>query len=160
VAIALQATAGTGGGIEEAGLRALATVRQVTPSRLRHPLDAFAVTVVGRPGDAASADVSLDVLMTLANGIRDRRVLRFDYADRGGDDRERRRRETRRVEPHHLVTCHGRWYLVAWNLERDDWRLFRVDRVDPRSTGGPPFTPAASPAATCTISSLLASRAR
>jgi len=145
VAVALQVAAGAGGGIEEAAIRALGTIRQVMPSRLRHRLDALEVTAVGRPGDAALADVSLDVLVALANSIRDREVLRFDYADGGYDDSEQRTRPARRVEPHHLVTSHGRWYLVAWDLERDDWRLFRVDRVRPRAPGGPRFAPRVVP---------------
>ena len=146
VAVALQVAAGAGGGIEEAAIRALGTIRQVMPSRLRHRLDALDVTAVGRPGDAALADISLDVLVTLANSIRDREVLRFDYAARGGgDDGEQQTRPARRVEPHHLVTSHGRWYLVAWDLERDDWRLFRVDRVRPRVPGGPRFAPRVVP---------------
>ncbi|WP_396599702.1 helix-turn-helix transcriptional regulator [Frigoribacterium sp. R86507] len=145
VAVALQVAAGAGGGIEEAAIRALGTIRQVMPSRLRHRLDAFEVTAVGRPGDEAMADISLDVLVTLAHSIRDREVLRFDYAARGDDDSEQQIRQARRVEPHHLVTSHGRWYLVAWDLERDDWRLFRVDRVQPRVPGGPRYDPRVVP---------------
>ncbi|MBD8485488.1 WYL domain-containing protein [Frigoribacterium sp. CFBP 8759] len=145
VAVALQVAAGAGGGIEEAAIRALGTIRQVMPSRLRDRLDAFEVTAVGRPGDEAMADISLDVLVTLAHSIRDREVLRFDYAARGDDDSEQQIRQARRVEPHHLVTSHGRWYLVAWDLERDDWRLFRVDRVQPRVPGGPRYDPRVVP---------------
>jgi predicted DNA-binding transcriptional regulator YafY len=148
VAVALQVAAGAGGGIEEAAIRALGTIRQVMPSRLRRRLDAFDVTAVGRPGDAAPAEVSLDVLVTLANSIRDREVLRFDYADRGYEDSEQQTRQARRVEPHHLVTSHGRWYLVAWDLERDDWRLFSVDRVQPLLPGGPRYAPRVVPGGT------------
>lgn len=145
VAIALQAAPGIGGGIEEAAIRALGTIRQVMPSRLRHRLDALQVTAVGRPGDAALADISLDVLVTLANSIRDREVLRFDYAARGTENGERRTRLARRVEPHHLVASHGRWYLVAWDLDRDDWRLYSVDRVHPRVPAGPRYAPRTVP---------------
>ena len=73
VAIALQAAPALGAGIEEAAIRALSTIRQVMPSRLRHRLDALEVTTIGRPGDAPAMNVSLDVLVTLANTIRDRR---------------------------------------------------------------------------------------
>jgi predicted DNA-binding transcriptional regulator YafY len=52
-----------------------------------------------------------------------------------------RRDVDRRVEPHHLVTWGGRWYLVAWDLDRDDWRTFRADRIAPRTPTGPRFTP-------------------
>jgi len=145
VAIALQAAPGIGGGIEEAAIRALGTIRQVMPSRLRRRLDALEVTAVGRPGDAALADVSLDVLVTLANSIRDREVLRFDYDARGADDGQQQTLTARRVEPHHLVMSHGRWYLVAWDLDHDDWRLYSVDRLHPRVPAGPRYTPRAVP---------------
>jgi predicted DNA-binding transcriptional regulator YafY len=82
--------------------------------------------------------------------VRAREVLRFDY---------RRREESggdagggpavvppRRAEPHHLVTWGGRWYLVAWDLDRQDWRTFRVDRLTPRTPTGPRFTPRELPA--------------
>jgi len=145
VAIALQAAPGIGGGFEEAAIRALGTIRQVMPSRLRRRLDALEVTTVGRPGDAALADISLDVLVTLANSIRDREVLRFDYAARSAEDDQQQTRPARRVEPHHLVMSHGRWYLVAWDLDRDDWRLYSVDRVRPRFPAGPRYAPRTVP---------------
>ncbi|GGF01315.1 DeoR family transcriptional regulator [Mycetocola zhadangensis] len=139
VAIALQAAPAIGAGIEEAAIRALGTIRQVMPSRLRHRLDALEVTAIGRPGDAAPLEISLDVLVILANAIRDREILRFDYATREAADTGEPL-PPRRVEPHHLVTSHGRWYLVGWDLERDDWRLYSVERIHPRIPNGPRFT--------------------
>ncbi|WP_022890455.1 helix-turn-helix transcriptional regulator [Agromyces italicus] len=141
LAVALQAATITGAGIEEAAMRALTTVRQVMPSRLRHRLDALAFTAIpGQPGDAASDSVSPDVLVALSAAARAHEVLRFDYASRrSGDDP--RSAPPRRVEPHHLVTSRGRWYLVAWDLELDDWRIFRADRVSPRTPTGPRFAP-------------------
>lgn len=103
VAIALRTAPALGAGIGEAAVRALATMRQVLPSRLRHRLDAVEVTTVGRPGEAPVAAVPLDVLLTLAQAVRDRVTLRFDYLPRGEDDPQ-----PRRVEPHHLVTSQGR----------------------------------------------------
>lgn len=141
VAIALQAAPAIGAGIEEAAIRALGTIRQVMPSRLRHRLDALDVTTIGRPGDAAPLNVSLDVLVTIANTIRDRQTFRFDYPARDAvdaDDAEAL--PPRRVEPHHLVTSHGRWYLVGWDVDRDDWRLYSVDRIRARIPHGPRFT--------------------
>ncbi|TFC20829.1 helix-turn-helix transcriptional regulator [Cryobacterium glucosi] len=140
LAVALQMAVVTGAGIEEAALRALTTVRQVMPSRLRHRLDALDFTTVPRPGDGPAVEVSADVLLALSAAVRAREVLRFDYAsaEPGGDDTGPR--PPRRVEPHHLVTSHGRWYLVAWDLERDDWRIFRADRITPRTPTGPRFT--------------------
>ena len=108
VAIALRAAPALGAGIGEAAVRALATMRQVLPSRLRHRLDAVELTTVSRPGEAPVEAVPLDVLLTLAQAVRDRVTLRFDYLPRGdGDPRPRR------IEPHHLVTSHGRWYLLG-----------------------------------------------
>lgn len=137
LAIALQTAATAGAGIEEAARRALTTVRQVMPARLRHRVDALQVTAV----DAAPPDPPADsgVLVALSAAVRAREVLRFDYARaRGSDDGGS---PPRRVEPHHLVTWGGRWYLVAWDLDRRDWRTFRADRITPRTPTGPRFTP-------------------
>ena len=146
MAVALRTVPDMGPEVAEAAVRALGTLRQVMPSRLRHRLDALQVTTVGRPGDAAPRRLSLDVLVTLANAIRDRVVLRFDQHRRDAtDDVEEQPRPVRRVEPHHLVTSHGRWYLVGWDLDRDDWRLYRVDRIEPRTPTGPRFAPRTVP---------------
>jgi predicted DNA-binding transcriptional regulator YafY len=141
LAVALQAASVSGVGIQEAALRALTTVRQVMPSRLRHRLDALEFTTIpSRPGDAAPDAVSPDVLIAISTAVRAREVLRFDYAGRRPDSASESP-PARRVEPHHLVTSHGRWYLVAWDLERDDWRLFLADRITPRIPTGPRFVP-------------------
>lgn len=141
VAIALRAAPAIGAGIEEAAVRALNTLRQVMPSRLRHRLDTLEVTAIGRPGETAPDDLSLEVLVTLAQTIRDRQTLRFDYATRdAADTDEREPLSPRKVEPHHLVTSYGRWYLLGWDLDREDWRLYRVDRVLPRIPHGPRFS--------------------
>ena len=129
LAVALQAAVAGGGGIEEAAVRALNTVRQVMPSRLRRRVDMVRVTAIG-PGAGQAAAVGVDVLTALSAAIHAREVLRFDYAD-----------APRRAEPHHLVTRGGRWYLVTWDLERDDWRVFRADRIRPRIPTGPHFAP-------------------
>jgi len=134
VAIALRTAPALGAGIGEAAIRALATMRQVMPSRLRHRLDTLEVTTVARPGEVASTGISLDVLVTLAQAIRDRVTLRFEDGD-----------ALRRAEPHHLAVSHGRWYLVAWDLDRDDWRIYRVDRLHPRIPHGAPFIPRTVP---------------
>lgn len=141
IAIALQSATAVGAGIEEAAVRALATVRQVMPSPLRHRVDALRVTTIAtRPGDGSPTDVSPDTLITLSTAIRAREVLRFDYPARGAsaDDTFG---APRRVEPHHIATIHGNWYLLAWDLDRDDWRLFSADRISPRIPTGPRFTP-------------------
>lgn len=127
IGFALQSATAMGAGIEEAAVRALTTVRQVMPSRLRHRLDALKVTPL-RQADADAA--SPDVLVALAAAIHAGETLRFDYG--ASEDR-------RRVEPHHLVTSDARWYLIAWDLDKDDWRIFRADRIAPCIPNGPRF---------------------
>ena len=146
VAIALQTAPAVGVRIEEGALRALATIRQVMPSRLRHRLDALDVTTItGHVGSGTPARVSTDVLVSLASTVRAREVLRFGYAARGAAADGEPSSPSRRVEPHHVVTAQGRWYLLAWDLDREDWRLFSVDRVTPRTPTGPRFSPRAVP---------------
>ena len=145
LAVALQAASVTGAGIEEAALRALTTVRQVMPSRLRHRLDALEFTSIAvRPGGGATDSVSPEVLLAVSAATRASEMLRFDYSDGPGADGRSaptEPRPPRRVEPHHLVNSGGRWYLLAWDLDRDDWRVFRADRIEPRARTGSRFTP-------------------
>lgn len=139
LAVALQTVGVAGTGFEEPASRALATVRQVMPARLRHRIDALQVTAVP---ESRSHDqpVATDVLVALGSAVRAHEVLRFDYAtDRPRADGSLQ--PPRRVEPHHLVTRSGRWYLVAWDLDRGDWRIYRADRITPRTHTGPRFEP-------------------
>ncbi|MBE3012781.1 WYL domain-containing protein [Microbispora sp. NEAU-D428] len=143
LAVALQTATATGVGIEEAAARALNTVRQVMPARLRRRIDTFQVTAVERPATRPDAQVDSRVLMALSAAVHAGEVLRFDYAAASPPESDDGGVLTppRRVEPHHLVTWGGRWYLVAWDLDREDWRTFRADRITPRSPTGPRFTP-------------------
>ena len=136
LALALQAAA-TSTTIGEDAQRALATVRQVMPSRLRHRIDLLRITAVRPPGTGHAAPVDSRTLVELSDVIHARAELRFDY----GRDLAATAERPRRTQPHHLVTWHGHWYLVAWDLDREDWRVFRVDRVRPRTPTGPRFTP-------------------
>lgn len=136
VAVALQTATTSVTGIEEAALRALATVRQVMPARLRHRVDALQVTAVNR-SSPGWGQVDAERLLAVGTAVRTREVLRFDYQRPGDPDDPAK--PPRRGEPHHLVTWGGRWYLVAWDLDRDDWRTFRVDRMQPRTPTGPRF---------------------
>ncbi|KMO94375.1 helix-turn-helix transcriptional regulator [Streptomyces roseus] len=145
LAVALQVAASTGAGIEEDAARALATVRQVLPARLRHRVDMLRFTAVERPAVRPEPPVDGTVLMAVSAAVRACEVLRFDYApaarsaaSKGGPAATV---PARRVEPHHLVTWCGRWYLVAWDLDREDWRTFRADRMAPRTPTGPRFAP-------------------
>ncbi|WP_315095352.1 WYL domain-containing protein [uncultured Cellulomonas sp.] len=138
--VALQTASSGVAGVDEAAVRALATLRQVMPARLRAAADALQVTTVARRGDRPQVD--RDVLLAVGAVVRAHEVLRFDYA--GGSDAGPR--PARRAEAHHLVTWGGRWYLVGFDLDRADWRTFRVDRMTPRSGSGPRYAPRALPA--------------
>ncbi len=127
VAVALQNAGASGAAIEEAASRALRTVRQVMPSRLRHRIDGLRFDRPVSPDQP----VAPEILTTVSDAVRERKVLRFDYAGAAGP--------ARRAEPHGLVARDGRWYVVAWDLDRDDWRIFRLDRLRPRVPGGGPF---------------------
>ena len=145
LAVALQAAVTSGVAVEEAAARALVTVRQVMPARLRHRIDAVQVVpVTSRPD---GQDVDPAVLVALTAAVRAREVLRFDHrgaatqVDAEPDPQPGRLRPPRRVEPHHVVSRAGRWYLVGWDLDREDWRVFRCDRINPRTPTGPRFRP-------------------
>ncbi|MEV5598281.1 WYL domain-containing protein [Streptomyces sp. NPDC052496] len=184
LAVALRIATANGAGVEDAAARALHTVRQVMPARLRRRIDSLQVTTVERPVARPNPPVGSGVLMALGAAVHAREVLRFDYvyapvsppggsgavpggsgAVPGGSGTALNGSGTapdgsgtapdglatvpeaagpvppRRVEPHHLVTWKGRWYLVAWDLDRADWRTFRADRIAPRTPAGPRFTP-------------------
>jgi predicted DNA-binding transcriptional regulator YafY len=137
IALALQTASSTVSGLEEAAARALTTIGQVMPPRLRRRLDAMEVTSIWNPWALAGPEVDAEVLRAVGAAVRAREVLRFDYAaaDPASGD------EHLRVEPHRLAEWGGRWYLVAWDLGSSAWRTFRVDRVRPRTPSGPPFAP-------------------
>lgn len=130
IAVGLRAAAGHAvGGIEEASVRALAKLVQVLPSRLRHRVSTLnEATVPLLRGDGPTVDP--EDLTLLAAAISNRERLRFGY--RAVDGAESKRL----VEPHRLVSAGRRWYLVAYDNGRDDWRIFRVDRIrEPFATG-------------------------
>lgn len=133
VSVALQTATSGISGIEEAALRALATIRQVMPARLRHRVDALQVTALR--GTSQQQSVDGEVLLEVGRACRDHQRLRFDYTAKDG---AQTRRDT---EPHRLVSWGRRWYVVAWDLDRDAWRTFRLDRLTPKIPVGPRFTP-------------------
>ncbi len=118
-------------------MRALAKLEHVLPTRLRHRITTLAQAVVQVPGTGPT--VAAEVLTAVAAAARDHVRLRFDYADRHGTTS---RRDT---EPHRLVHTGRRWYLVAWDVDRGDWRTFRADRITPRIPTGPRFAPREPP---------------
>ncbi|MEM9458739.1 MAG: YafY family protein [Myxococcota bacterium] len=122
VALGLRtAAAGTVAGVEEAALRALAKLEQVLPKRVRRRVKALHEAVA--PLYSTGPRVRPEVLSALAAACRHRECATFGYRDREG------RVTTRRTEPHGLVHTGSRWYLAAWDEDRDDWRTFRVDRI-------------------------------
>ncbi|MFI9153477.1 helix-turn-helix transcriptional regulator [Streptomyces sp. NPDC053367] len=141
VAVGLRTAAGQGvEGIGESSVRALAKLEQVLPHRLRRRVSALNTFTVPMFRDTRPDAVDPALLTELAGLCRDAERLRFAYEDHGGA-------ATRRtVEPHRLVCSERRWYLVAWDLDREDWRTFRVDRITPRPPHGPRFTPREPPA--------------
>lgn len=141
VAVGLRtAASGSISGIEETSLRALAKVEQVLPARLRRRVNALQTFVASVPASASGPPrVDAAVLTALTAACRDRELLRFDYQDRGSAA------SRRRAEPYGLVNWGRRWYLVAWDLDRADWRTFRVDRMTPLLPAGPRFAPREPP---------------
>ncbi|TWP43645.1 YafY family transcriptional regulator [Lentzea tibetensis] len=142
IAVGMQAaTQGAIPGIEESAIRALTKVVQVMPPRLRRQVDALrAVTApMNFGGYEPPPPLDPDVLIAVAQACRDSERLEFGYTTR---DRES---ATRLAEPHRLVPIGRRWYLVAYDLTRHDWRSFRLDRLSsPRRTGAR-FRPRALP---------------
>jgi predicted DNA-binding transcriptional regulator YafY len=124
VVMGLSAMAGRGiEGVDESSLRALAKLEQVLPTRLRRRVDALRTYAVQVPSDEAGPGVHPEMLSSLATACHDREKLRLHYTRHDGAP------SRRIVEPHRLVNWGRKWYLVAWDDDRADWRTFRVDRI-------------------------------
>ncbi|WP_197523407.1 helix-turn-helix transcriptional regulator [Actinokineospora pegani] len=140
VAIGLgSASVGSVAGLAETSVRALAKLEQVLPSRLRGRVRSL--RSVTTPLVFAGPVVDPGVLTAIAGAVRDQERLRFDYRDHAGGS------SVRDVEPLRLVHTGRRWYLIAFDVGREDWRTFRVDRLEPRVPTGPRFVPREPPAA-------------
>lgn len=137
VAIGLRGAAtGAIEGIEETSIRALTKLEQLLPSRLRRRIASLAAATVTVPSLAApTPSVDPETLMAIANACRDHERLRFDYASHSATE------SRRLVEPHRIVSSGRRWYLLAHDVDRGDWRTFRVDRMRLRLPAGPRFVP-------------------
>jgi predicted DNA-binding transcriptional regulator YafY len=123
-------------GIEDASLRALAKLEQVLPARLRARVGALAATTVEIPPDSPAPAIDAELLALLAAAARDHQAVRFDYTSHEGVA------SLRRAEPHRLVVWGRKWYLLAWDADRADWRTYRVDRIGHvRTPVGPRFAP-------------------
>jgi predicted DNA-binding transcriptional regulator YafY len=144
VAVALGAsTGGAVAGIEQPALAALAKLDRVLPVRLRQRVDALRSSVVtmAPPSD----EVDADLLVTLAQACEGHERVTIAYRDREG------RATERRTEPHRLVSTGRRWYLVAHDVDRADWRTFRVDRITAATRTGHRFVPSDPPDAAALV---------
>lgn len=152
IATVVSLLAGAGGGVAGAGdaaLRALTKLDQVLPARLRHEVRALSGSVESFGGGRTPIDP--EVLTTLARACRDEVEAGFGYPS-GSQVRRRR------VEPYRLVASDRRWYLLAYDLDRDDWRSFRVDRMSEVSARTWRFRPRAAPDAATYVQESVASR--
>jgi predicted DNA-binding transcriptional regulator YafY len=141
VAVGLRTAAAGVGGIEEASLGALTKLEQLLPTRLRRRVNAVHASTLPVPGNRPGPRVDPAVLAVLAAACRDRERLRLAYRDHHGS------LGRRAMEPYRLVSWGRRWYLVAWDVDREDWRILRVDRVEPTTVAptGQRFTPREPP---------------
>jgi predicted DNA-binding transcriptional regulator YafY len=138
VALALQiAAGGTIAGIEDAAQRALAKLEQVLPNRLRRRIKSLRSSIVRLSDGGPTVDLS--AVAALASACEAQTEIGFDYSDRNA------KLSQRWVEPHRLVHTERRWYLVAWDKARTDWRTFRVDRIQLPLQTGAPFASRSSP---------------
>lgn len=130
VALGLRVSATTAvSGLEDSSLSALAKLEHVLPARLRSRLEDVSEATTSMLG-AIRPDVDHSTLALVASTVRKRERLRMTYTDSDG------RRTERRIEPVRLVHTGRHWYLVAFDLDRDDWRTFRLDRIaEPMATG-------------------------
>lgn len=139
----------------EAALSALTKLRQVLPAPLRDRVDALGEVTVGvgnRPAGDGGPPIELPSLMSFAMACRRGERMTFTYRD--GADRV----TSRRVEPHRLVSLGRRWYLVGYDLDRDDWRTYRVDRTSELVHTGHRNTPRETPDAAAQVSEGVALR--
>jgi predicted DNA-binding transcriptional regulator YafY len=125
-------------GIEETAVRALVKLEQVLPAQLRRRVAALGSATIAPP--VPGPTVAPQHLTLIAAACRDLECVRFAYRARDGTN------SRREVEPHSLVNLGRRWYLVAWDRRREDWRTFRLDRLERPASAGVRFAPRALPA--------------
>ncbi|MGA8545636.1 MAG: WYL domain-containing protein, partial [Mycobacterium sp.] len=132
------AAGGSVAGVAESAVRMLSKLDQVMPARLRSQVSAVHEATVTLSPEAESP-VAPEVLMTLARACRDHEQVETDYTDRVGTNTQRR------LEPYQLVTTGRRWYLLAYDRDRTDWRSLRLDRMTAVRARGSTFTPRPAP---------------
>ncbi|MBW4720304.1 helix-turn-helix transcriptional regulator [Saccharothrix obliqua] len=135
----LAATGSSGeGSLDDAATRAYGKVDQYLPRRLRPRAAALRAGL--ETGRSAAPSTSAGTLGVIAEAIHRRRPVTFDYTDSAGTA------TTRRVEPHRQIHQHLRWYLLGWDTDKQDWRVFRTDRVTDLRQQSRTFTPRPLPA--------------
>ncbi|MFD7023991.1 helix-turn-helix transcriptional regulator [Promicromonospora sukumoe] len=107
----------------DAAVSAMAKIVQVLPERIRHRIDSLRNVSVAHEGDPRARITDVAALTTVALACRDHDALRFTYRARDGEVSERS------VHPHRTVSTDSCLYLIAWDLDRADWRTFRIDRI-------------------------------
>jgi predicted DNA-binding transcriptional regulator YafY len=144
VLLGLAALAATGsadeGSVDEAATRAYGKVDQYLPKRLRHRIARVRASL--ETGDVPAPSTSADTLGEIADAIAARQVVAFDYERKDGAA------SSRRVEPHRQIHHLQRWFLLGWDLDRDDWRVFRTDRISGLRLSKTRFEPRPAPPAT------------
>jgi predicted DNA-binding transcriptional regulator YafY len=120
-------------GIQDASVALMSKLDVILPDRLRRRVEAFSTSMQVMSWSPSALTVSPESLTVLSQGCRDSEEVRFDYARRDGEE------SRRLVQPHQLVSAGRRWYLVAWDVRRGDWRTFRVDRMESPALAGARF---------------------
>ncbi|MGK5639403.1 helix-turn-helix transcriptional regulator [Streptomyces sp. URMC 126] len=135
-AVALRTAAGHLTGMEETALRALAKLERILPTRLRAQVAALQQATAAIGWESRGPRVDPELLAALAVACRDHETVTFGYTTRGGTTAA-----PRRVEPHRLVSSGGLWYLLAHDTGKDDWRVYRLDRITGLGPTRHRFTP-------------------
>lgn len=134
IAVGLQGATGSAvASLAEPSLRALAKIAEVLPARLRRQVESLRAMTVTASWEENTAGPDAGILLTAAKACRADERLAMSYTAADGT------RSERRIEPHRLVSLGRRWYLVAYDIDRSDWRSFRLDRVDAMSQNGRRF---------------------
>ena len=139
VAVALQTAPASVSGIDEAVARALTSIKHAMPAHLRAEVEAMHLTAIRNVWDFAGAPIAAETLRAVGYAVRHSHLLFFEHLTPDGERPHPAVAPPRRVEPHHLVTWAGRWYLVAYEPAREQWAIFRLDRIHPRDATGIPF---------------------
>jgi predicted DNA-binding transcriptional regulator YafY len=142
VAVALQTAPASVTGIDDAVARALTAIKNVMPAHVRAEAEAMHLTAIRNAWDFAAPPIASDTLKAVGYAVRAGQLLYFEYLTADGhrlQPGEPGFAPARRVEPHHLVTWAGRWYLVAYEPAAERWTVLRVDRIHPQAATGIPF---------------------